>query len=853
MKKLKFSLLLASILCLCLSLSCGIVSADTKAEPQADDTRYNIMTNGSFEETIAGGEYQYELQWGAQQYTAADGNDENVRTGSRSILLDCSTGSAPPFAKNTNFFDSFTLPLVTFGEEYEFTMWVRATDGFRGYGFLNLYYNTDQDYGSIATADGKRVSFANNESNVEDVWTEVTYRFTLNGSYDKGGVQTPVTGFRFVFMDFNVVKPGKLYIDDISLKKVPVELEEGQINSFEGLNVTANEEEMPFLYADAAGSSPAIDTSVSVPDTGSASIKVMPTGGDGSLYRYLDRSQFANDIYIFSFYVKGEGVWRATGEYPNGLVALPTVAANNTSIDTIPESLVYGTASFRRYTQGYLPGYMREDGELCGNGGLTLPTSEAEKTDFGWTKVEIPFNPYGLPDGAKSEDGKVTFSADDVTNICLLVKLNGVSGTLWFDDFKVYRSGTAEPEYREKVRFSFGEAVSPAPIPFAAPYTFPEATAIGLGDTGEYDVDLSSQIKVTLEHSRDLGGGVEGWYVYPDHSQLPMNEESLTFTPDWHGHYRLRYEVTHNGETIANYFYANIQDTLMSIAVNSSAVEKEILYGEEIDVSGITVTKTMSYSGDAPVEVGKWTVDLGGYTTASEPGTYTVTVSYTEQYGGTKTDSFTVEVKDYATDFSMLTPPSKLSYTYGEAFDKTGLTAEVTLAYGGKQTLTAAQLEIDGYDATKVGKQSVAACYGDKKGETFEVTVSDAMDAVVADTDSVKKSYSVGEEIDLTGLVVQKVMKSGERITVEPSGYTVDYGGYTASSPAGSYTVRVSVTENGVTETASFSITVTAASSGDTAGGCSGSIGFGSAFAFAALGLAGAAVIGITFKRRWDK
>ena len=581
------------------------------------------------------------------------------------------------------------------------------------------------------------------------------------------------------------------------------------------------------------------DPAHAVADTGGASLKVNATGNDGNLYRFLDRAQFARDIYVFSFYVKGAGVWRATGEYPNGLVVLPTIAKDN-DVFAFPENLLYGTASFRKYMQGYLPGLMREDGRLCGNGGLTLPTAEAEKADFDWVKVEIPFNPYGLPDGATGEDGSATYRDEQVTQICLMIRTTGVTGTLWFDDFKVYRAGTAEPEYRKSAKLAV-DGASPALIAFGQAYTFPTATARGLGDSGDYDVDLDADIKVTLEHKRELSAGVEGWYVYPDHEKLAIGEAARTFTPDWHGYYRLRYEVTHRGETVTTYFNANVQDTLTAISVNSSGVAKEIRYGDELDLSALTVTKTMSYTGEQPVAEG-WTVDLGGYTTTSAPGTYTVTVSYAETYGGIKSDSFAVTVTDYATAFRMKTPPTKLTYAYGEPFDKSGLTAEVTLAYGGPQTLVAAELEIAGYDAQTVGTQSVKARYGSMEGEAFSVTVEDALSAVVVDTKDVKKSYTVGEELDLSGLVVQKVMKSGARVTLTAQDYTVEYGGYTTAGPAGSYTLTVKVTEGSLEKSASFEVEVRAKADGGDKGGCGGA-GTGAASLLALLAIVGAGLV----------
>ena len=146
MRKLK--LLLIAVFCLCLFAGgASLVSAETAPAAATTDTRYNLLPNSSFEETITPNTaWDYELQWGAQQYTATTESDPGVRTGSKSIRIDCTDGSFEPLAKNTKFVDdgTFTLPFITYGEQYELSMYVKATDGFRGYAFLRVFLNTDQ-------------------------------------------------------------------------------------------------------------------------------------------------------------------------------------------------------------------------------------------------------------------------------------------------------------------------------------------------------------------------------------------------------------------------------------------------------------------------------------------------------------------------------------------------------------------------------------------------------------------------------------------------------------------------------------------------------------------------------------
>ena len=163
-----------------------------------------------------------------------------------------------------------------------------------------------------------------------------------------------------------------------------------------------------------------------------------------------------------------------------------------------------------------------------------------------------------------------------------------------------------------------------------------------------------------------------------------------------------------------------------------------------------------------------------------------------------------------------VTAPAKLEYTVGEELDLTGMT--VTAVYSDETTKDVTEeADISGYDKDTEGTQEITVTY--TEGEqtvtaTFNVTVKASGSEVpevtltsITVTAPAKLEYTVGEELDLTGMTVTAVYsdETTKDVTEE-----ADISGYDKDAE-GTQEITVTYTENGVEAKATFNVTVKAA------------------------------------------
>ena len=156
--------------------------------------------------------------------------------------------------------------------------------------------------------------------------------------------------------------------------------------------------------------------------------------------------------------------------------------------------------------------------------------------------------------------------------------------------------------------------------------------------------------------------------------------------------------------------------------------------------------------------------------------------------------------------------PDKIEYKQGEDLDLTGM--EVTAHYsdGKEEVLPEGSYTVSGYDANKVGEQTITVTYKDQTA-TFVVTVTEKSDPVdpevTLDKITVKApekiEYKQGENLDLTGMEVTAHYSDGKEEVLPEGSYTV--AGYDANK-VGKQTITVTYKD----QTATFDVTVKEAS-----------------------------------------
>lgn len=153
------------------------------------------------------------------------------------------------------------------------------------------------------------------------------------------------------------------------------------------------------------------------------------------------------------------------------------------------------------------------------------------------------------------------------------------------------------------------------------------------------------------------------------------------------------------------------------------------------------------------------------------------------------------------------TKPTKTSYLAGDSFNSAGMV--VTASYGTGQAVLATA-EVSGYSVSPSvltdGTTSVTITYsegGETCTTTLPVTVTHRLSAIVVTTKPNKLTYEYGDTLATAGMVVTASYSDSQTKTV--TGYSCSP---TTFSTIGNQVVRVSYTENGVTQTATFNVTV---------------------------------------------
>ena len=213
---------------------------------------------------------------------------------------------------------------------------------------------------------------------------------------------------------------------------------------------------------------------------------------------------------------------------------------------------------------------------------------------------------------------------------------------------------------------------------------------------------------------------------------------------------------TENGITKQTSYEVSVIDTILSMEIETLP-KQNYLYNETLDVSAGTIKVTRN-SGVEVINMTESMVKEMDNTpfNSKKLGTRNLKVTY-----GGITKTYEVTVSDYVTGI-IITPPTKTNYEYNEALDLTGGTVQKVMASG---TIVApvslTQSMVSGYDATRIGAQTITVNYEGKQGN-FGVIVSDNIQTIEMKT-TPKTSYKYGETLDVTNGTIEVTRSSGAK------------------------------------------------------------------------------------------
>ena len=162
---------------------------------------------------------------------------------------------------------------------------------------------------------------------------------------------------------------------------------------------------------------------------------------------------------------------------------------------------------------------------------------------------------------------------------------------------------------------------------------------------------------------------------------------------------------------------------------------------------------------------------------------------------------------------SVTTIPSKTSYKAGETLDLTGIVVKAEMSDGTTKDVTS-ECTFSPASGTvlyeDVKSVSVAWINGNITYPTsLGINVTRVLSSISITANPSKTEYYKGESLDLTGIAVTATYTSGRTEDVT-SNITSSPASGTAFNEYGSQSITVSYTENGVTKTATFTVSVSA-------------------------------------------
>ena len=153
------------------------------------------------------------------------------------------------------------------------------------------------------------------------------------------------------------------------------------------------------------------------------------------------------------------------------------------------------------------------------------------------------------------------------------------------------------------------------------------------------------------------------------------------------------------------------------------------------------------------------------------------------------------------TKIEITNPADKVEYLVGEDLDTTGL--EITATYSDDSSKVVTGWITSGFDSSSATEsQTITVTYGGKTS-TFPIKINPVLFTGISITTlPTKKDYHIGDEIDLTGMVVTANYNDGSTKTLESTEYTVS--GFDSTAYVNDKEITVTYNE----KTATFTINV---------------------------------------------
>ena len=230
-----------------------------------------------------------------------------------------------------------------------------------------------------------------------------------------------------------------------------------------------------------------------------------------------------------------------------------------------------------------------------------------------------------------------------------------------------------------------------------------------------------------------------------------------------------------------------------SVAIKAEPTKKGYKIGEAFDPAGLSVAQVYDDNSEVALTAEEYTIS--GYN-PDQKGEQTITVTVGEQSATFKVNVYGVKA------IAVKTQPTKKSYRAGEAFDPAGLSVAKVYDNDEEVLLKSDEYTISGYNAEQKGDQTITVTAGELT-DTFTVNVIGRKSLYIK-TAPKKVRYTVGEDLDLTGIEVYQVYDDDSEELLAADKYIAS--GYNKET-VGPQEITISAND----QTISFNVTVFAA------------------------------------------
>ena len=262
--------------------------------------------------------------------------------------------------------------------------------------------------------------------------------------------------------------------------------------------------------------------------------------------------------------------------------------------------------------------------------------------------------------------------------------------------------------------------------------------------------------------------------------------------------------ITVSGKMITyNISIAAVPVTLSSIAITTPATKTAYTVGDPLDITGLVVTGTYSDSSTMAetINVG----NISGFNSAAVAASQTLTITV-----GGKTATYNISVAAAPVTLSSIaitTPATKTAYTVGDPLDLTGLVVTGTYSDSSTMVETITAGNISGFNSAAVAASQTLTITVSGKMITYNISVAAApvtLSSIAITTPATKTAYTVGDPLDLTGLVVTGTYSDSSTMVETITAGNIS--GFNSAAVAASQTLTITIGG----KTATYNISVAA-------------------------------------------